>query len=133
MLRTALFWVIVQRATVISYGRFRTTCQSYLQGLKIQKEKLLFLKSNHCLSVLLWTPVLYMTHNCILNQVISEYRILEDASNKEILHADCIILGYNCNLDVIKNTLPPHCYNYEIQDHLLSQDPKCLMASLALE
>jgi len=31
-LRTVLFWVIMQRGVAISYRRFRTTYQSYLQG-----------------------------------------------------------------------------------------------------
>jgi len=31
-LRTALFWTITQRAVVISYRRFGTTCRSHLQG-----------------------------------------------------------------------------------------------------
>jgi hypothetical protein len=75
-----------------------------------------------------------MTHDCILIPAKNEHQIVEeDASNQEILHGDFIILGYNCNSEGIKNTLPPHCYNYEIQDHLLSQDPECLMATLALE
>jgi len=74
-----------------------------------------------------------MTYNCILIQVIREHQILEDASNKEILHGDGITLGYNCNSEGIKNTLPPHCYNFKIQDHLLSQDLECLIATLTLE
>jgi len=119
----------MQQATVISYRHLRTTCQSHLHGSKTQKEKLLFLKTNYCLRVLLWTPVLNMTYNWILIQVISEHQIPEDASNKEILHGDCIILGYNCNSEGIKNILPPHCYNYKIQGHLLSQDLECLIAT----
>ena len=31
-LRTVLFWVVTQRGVVISYRRFGTTYQSYLQG-----------------------------------------------------------------------------------------------------
>jgi hypothetical protein len=34
-MRTAFFWIITQRAVVISYRRFGTTYQSYLQGPRI--------------------------------------------------------------------------------------------------
>jgi hypothetical protein len=39
--RTALFSVITQRVVVISYRRFGTNYQSYLQGSRIQKRHLL--------------------------------------------------------------------------------------------
>ena len=37
-LRTALFWVIMQRVVVISYRRFGTTYRSHPQGSTIQKK-----------------------------------------------------------------------------------------------
>ena len=66
-----------------------------------------------------------MTHDTILIQAISEHQTLDVASNQQILYGNFIILVYNFNLVGIKNTLPHHCYNCEIQDHLLLQDPEC--------
>ena len=37
-MKTALFWVIKQRVVAIPYRRFGSTCQSRLQGSRIQKE-----------------------------------------------------------------------------------------------
>jgi len=38
-MRTAVFWVVTQRAVVIPYRRFGTTYRSHLKGSKIQRDK----------------------------------------------------------------------------------------------
>jgi hypothetical protein len=35
---TAFYWIVTERAVLISYGRFGTTYRSHLQGSRIQKE-----------------------------------------------------------------------------------------------